>query len=319
MTSSTTQLIAATYTPFDHAGRLMLSAVARQAAHLAAAGVDGVFIGGTTGESLSLTVAERMALADAWLAPAREHGLKLIVHVGSSTLADAAALAAHADKLGVDAISAMAPSFFKPASVADLAACLAEVAAAAPATPFYYYDISQLTGVTHRSSELLERHADAIPTLVGVKYSSPDIVEFERCVAACGGRFRIYWGCDEALTAGLALGATGGIGSTYNFAAALARGVIAATAAGDPARARECQLRIVRLVDVLARHGYLRASKAVMAMLGVDAGTVRLPLRPLAAGDQAAIRGDLEAAGFVDILAPGPEHATPCGSSKSRA
>jgi N-acetylneuraminate lyase len=78
-------------------------------------------------------------------------------------------------------------------------------------------------------------------------------------------------------------------------------------------------MRIVRLVDVLARHGYLRASKAVMAMLGIDSGTVRLPLRPLAAGDQAAIRSDLEAAGFIDILAPGTEHATSCGHSTSRA
>jgi N-acetylneuraminate lyase len=299
------ELIAATHSPFDAAGALMLSAVPRQAAHLAAAGIDGVFIGGTTGESLSLTVAERMALADAWLAPAREHGLQLMVHVGSSTVADAATLAAHADRLGVDAISAMAPSYFKPATVADLAASLAEIAAAAPGTPFYYYDISPLTGVTHRSSELLERHAALIPTLAGVKHSSPDIVDFERCVAVGRGRYRIYWGCDEALVAGLALGAAGGIGSTYNFAAPLAREVMAAFEAGDMPRAREFQMRTVQLVDVLAAHGYLRAAKAVMAMQGVDVGTVRLPLRPLEPGAAAPIRSDLVAAGFTDLL-----HAT---------
>ena len=116
------ELIAATYTPFDAAGRLMLGVIPRLAAHLAASGVDGVFIGGTTGESLSLTVAERISLADAWVGPAREHGLKLMVHVGASAIADAVALAAHADGLGVEAISAMAPSYFKPATVADLAA-----------------------------------------------------------------------------------------------------------------------------------------------------------------------------------------------------
>jgi len=299
-----TELIAATHSPFDAAGSLMPAAVPQQAAHLAAAGIDGVFIGGTTGESLSLTVAERMKLADAWLAPAREHGLRLMVHVGSSTVADAAALAAHADSIGVDAISAMAPSYFKPATVADLAASLAEIAAAAPGTPFYYYDISPLTGVTLRSSELLERHADAIPTLAGVKHSSPDIVDFERCVAVAGGRFRIYWGCDEALVAGLALGAVGGIGSTYNFAASLARGVIDAVRAADMTRARELQLRTVQLVDVLARHGYLRACKAVMAMQGVDVGSVRLPMRALATDAHAPIRTDLLAAGFGDLVEP---------------
>ncbi|MFM7206394.1 MAG: dihydrodipicolinate synthase family protein [Planctomycetaceae bacterium] len=307
------ELVAATHTPFDAAGGLMLSAVPRQAAHLAAAGIDGVFIGGTTGESLSLTVAERMALADAWVAPAREHRLRLMIHVGASAVADAAALAAQADRLRVDAVSAMAPSFFKPATVADLAASLAEIAAAAAGTPFYYYDISPLTGVTLRSSELLERHGDQIPTLEGVKHSSPDIVDFERCVAAGGGRFRIYWGCDEALMAGLALGATGGIGSTYNFAAPLARGVIEAFEAGDLSRARALQIRTVRLVDVLARHAYLRASKAVMAMQGVDVGSMRLPLRPLEPGGGDAIRSDLVAAGFGDLVVPPTPGGPPRG------
>lgn len=314
-----TELIAATHTPFDAVGDLALAAVPHQAAHLAAAGIDGVFIGGTTGESLSLTVAERMALADAWVAPAREHRLRLFVHVGCSAVADAAALASHADRLGVDAISAMAPSYFKPATVADLAACVAEIAAAAPATPFYYYDISSLTGVTLRSSELLERHADAIPTLAGVKYSSPDIVEFERCVAAAEGRFKISWGCDEALVAGLALGAVGGIGSTYNFAAPLARGVIDAFHAGDIARARALQLRTVRLVDVLARHGYLRASKAVMAMQGVDVGSVRLPMRALDADGHAPLRADLLAAGFGDLLEPTAASGPPRGGRSAAA
>jgi N-acetylneuraminate lyase len=298
------EIIAATYTPFDPAGRLTPEPIPRLAAHLAASGVDGVFVGGTTGESLSLTVAERMALAEAWVGPASTHGLKLMVHVGASAIADAVTLAAHADGLRVAAISAMAPSYFKPATLADLAASLADIAAAAPATPFYYYDISQLTGVTLRPSALLERHADLIPTLAGVKHSSPDIVEFERCVAAAGGRFRAYWGCDEALTAGLVLGAAGGIGSTYNFAAPRAREVIAAFEAGDMPRARAAQLAIVRLVDVLARHGYLRASKAVMAIKGIDSGTVRLPLQPVGAADVAAIRADLEAAGFADVVAP---------------
>jgi dihydrodipicolinate synthase/N-acetylneuraminate lyase len=68
-------------------------------------------------------------------------------------------------------------------------------------------------------------------------------------------------------------------------------------------RAREAQLALVRLVDVLARHGYLRASKAVMAVKGIDSGTVRLPLQPVAAADVAAIRADLEAAGFADVVA----------------
>jgi N-acetylneuraminate lyase len=294
------QLIAAVHTPFAPDGGLRLESVAAQAAMLADGGVHGAFVAGTTGESLSLTVAERMALAEAWVGPARRHGLRLLVHVGAAALADAVALARHAGQLGVDSISAMAPCYFKPPSCGDLADFLATIAAAAPQTPFYYYDIPSWTGVTFRSSELLERHAAAIPTLAGIKYTSADLADFERCVAVGGGRYAIYWGTDEALLAGLVLGAAGAIGSTYNFAAAEALAVMDAFAVGDMPRARAAQLEVVRIVDLLAGHGYMRAAKAVLGMLGVDCGTVRSPLRPPNADELASLRRDCAAAGLFD-------------------
>lgn len=291
-------LIAAVHTPFRDDGRLATDRVAVQAGWLAAAGVDGVFVGGTTGESLSLSTAERMELVAAWVPSARQHGLELYVHVGSPTLVDSQALAGQAGSLGVAAISAMAPCYFKPASCDDLAAFLGDIAAAAPGTPFYYYDIPSWTGVTFRSSDILEKHAGRIPTLAGIKYTSSDLVDFERCVAAGGGRFKLFWGCDEALLAGLALGAHGAIGSTYNFAAAETRQVIAAFRQGDFAAAREAQLKVVRLVDAIARHGYLRASKTVMSLLGIDCGSVRPPLRGLDAAEIRELRAACAAAGL---------------------
>lgn len=305
------QLIAAVHTPFSTEGGLRLESVAAQAALLAAGGVEGAFVAGTTGESLSLTVAERMDLAEAWVEPARRHGLRLLVHVGAAALADAVALARHAGQLGVDSISAMAPCYFKPPTCADLAAFLAEIAAAAPRTPFYYYDIPSWTGVTFRSSDLLERHAAAIPTLAGIKYTSADLTDFERCVAVGGGRYAIYWGNDEALLAGLALGAAGAIGSTYNFAAAEARAVMDAFAVGDMLRARAAQMQVVRIVDLLAGHGYMRAAKAVMGMLGVECGTVRPPLRPASGDELAALQRDCAAAGLFETSAVQSGKAAP--------
>ncbi|MFM8892952.1 MAG: dihydrodipicolinate synthase family protein [Planctomycetia bacterium] len=290
-------LIAAVHTPFDSSGRLATGCVERQARSLAASGVAGVFVGGTTGESLSLTLSERMELAASWAPAARRHGLALYVHVGSLAIGDARALAEQAEALSADAISAMAPSYFKPAGCKELAVFLGQIAAAAPRTPFYYYDIPSLTGVTFRSSEILEEHLHRIPTLAGVKYTSSDLVDFQRCIAAGAGRFKLFWGCDEALLAGLSLGAHGGIGSTYNFAADKALSVIDAFRRGDLAAARTSQMGLLRLVDALARHGYLPASKAVMALLGIDCGSVRPPLRPLDAAQLAALRADCMQAG----------------------
>src|SRR5947208_724615 len=137
-------LVAATHTPFHPDGGLNLAAVEKQAEHLLRDGVAAVFVGGTTGESHSLTVEERLALAKRWAEVVRGSGLRLVVHVGANCLADARALAAQAQEVRADAIAAVAPSYFKPRSVDVLVACCAEIACAAPAVPFYFYDIPSM-------------------------------------------------------------------------------------------------------------------------------------------------------------------------------
>ncbi len=118
-------LIAAVHTPFAADGSLRLDVVEGQAEYLQSSGVHAVFVCGTTGESHSLTVDERMKLAARWLAIAQGTELKVVVHVGANCLADAAALARHAEGHGAAAIGAMAPSYFKPDSVESLVACCA--------------------------------------------------------------------------------------------------------------------------------------------------------------------------------------------------
>src|SRR2546429_672663 len=129
-----TGLIAAPYTAFHHDGRLNLTAIESQAASLAANGVAGAFVCGTTGEGVSLTVPERMQVAERWQQVAGS-SLRVIVHVGHTCLDDARALAAHAEKIGAQGVGCLAPFFFKPANAADLTLFCAEVAAAAPALP----------------------------------------------------------------------------------------------------------------------------------------------------------------------------------------
>ena len=135
-------LVAAVFSPFDTAGMLNTSVVPLQNAYLHATGVDWVFVGGTTGESLSLTLTERKALTEAWLSTSAS----VIVHVGAECLGDARAMAAHAQAHGAKAIGAMPPTFFKAANVQALAATLASICAAAPELPCYYYHIPSMTG-----------------------------------------------------------------------------------------------------------------------------------------------------------------------------
>src|SRR5262249_39706172 len=143
------------------------------------------------------------------------------------------------------AIAALSPSYFKPRSVEALVACCAEVASAAPALPFYYYDIPTMTGVSLPMPDFLAAGAERIPTLAGLKFTNSDRRAYRRCLHAGGGRFDLPWGYDEMLLAALAVGAKGAVGSTYNYAAPLYRRVMAAFAAGDLATARREQYRSV--------------------------------------------------------------------------
>ena len=128
-------LVAATHTPFDAHGDLNLAIVEKQAELMLRYGVAAVFVGGTTGESHSLSLDERLALAKRWSEVVRGTPLVLVVHVGSNCLRDARTMAAQAQSVGAAAIAAVTPCYFKPRSLDTLTACCAEIAAAAPATP----------------------------------------------------------------------------------------------------------------------------------------------------------------------------------------
>ena len=158
-----TGLIAAPHTPLHADGSLHPGAVLAQAKLLQDSGVRGAFICGTTGESLSLTLGERMVLTDVWTTAARGK-LQVVVHVGDNSLPDACALAEHAATCKADAIAVMAPNFFKP-SIDDLIAYCAAIGAAAPSTPLYYYDIPTMTGVSIPTAQLSRTGGQIDPDL----------------------------------------------------------------------------------------------------------------------------------------------------------
>jgi len=111
-------LMAATHTPMRPDGGVDLSLVEKQAELLAGCGVVGAFVCGTTGEGPSLTVDERLRLAERWAQVARGR-LKVVVHVGHLCLRDAAAMAAHAARVRADGIAMLPPFYFRCSSVSS--------------------------------------------------------------------------------------------------------------------------------------------------------------------------------------------------------
>jgi N-acetylneuraminate lyase len=290
-------LVAATFTPMHPDGSLNLALAKPIVDHLVRCGVRGLYVCGSTGEGPLLTTAERQTTAAAYVAAAAGR-LPVVVQVGHSSVVEARQLAAHAQQIGADATSAVAPYYFKPNSVKVLADCLAEIAGGAPNLPFYYYHIPELSGVSVDPVELLRHVSDKIPNFAGIKYTAPTTDEFQALLAAEEGRFCILFGRDEMLMSGLAAGARGAVGSTYNFAAPLYCRLMAAFERGDVGEARRCQSLAVAMIRVILRYRGHAGLKAAMSLVGLDCGPNRLPVVPLAPPERENLRRELDALGF---------------------
>ena len=296
-----TGLIAATFAAYHEDGAVNLEIIPAIVEKMIADGLSGVFICGTNGEGPNLTIEERMAIAEAYV-KAVDKRILVLVHVGHSSIAECRKLAAHAEKIGADAISSVAAFYFKPGSVSNLVKSMAQIASAAPNTPFYYYNIPALTGVAMDMIEFLKQAEKQIPTLAGIKYTSATLHEYHACVNYKNGKFDILFGYDEMLLPALAVGAKGAIGSTYTFAAPLYLKVMKLYEEGMREEAAATQLHAVNMVRCLVKYPPIPAQRAIMKMEGFELGTCRLPLEPLNEKETADFKASLEEIDFFNIV-----------------
>ena len=200
-------VIPAFYACYDDAGSISPERTRALARHLLDKGVKGLYVGGSSGECIYHSVAERKVVLENVMA---EVGGKLtiIAHVACNNTSDSQALAAHAESLGVDAIAAIPPIYFHLPDYA-IAKYWNDISAAAPNTDFVIYNIPQLAGVALNGSLLKEMLKN--PRVIGVKNSSMPVQDIqmwkdEGCI--------VFNGPDEQFLSGLAAGAIGGIGGT---------------------------------------------------------------------------------------------------------
>jgi N-acetylneuraminate lyase len=297
-----TGLIAAPFTPFNADYSLNLEAVPAIARHLIRQKVTGAFVAGTTGEWSSLTQGERKALTVAWRKAAGSK-LKVIVHVGHNCLADSQELAAHAEANHADAIGAIMPAFFRPPTLDDCVDYCRQIAAAAPRTPFYYYHFPEITGVNFNMVDFLPAAKKAIKSFRGIKFTYYNLMDYGSALAAAGDRYDVLFGRDEILLGGLAAGAQGAVGSTYNYCAKLHYKLIRLVAAGKADEARELEVSIQKIMALLGKYdGGIVSGKAIMAMVGVDCGPCRPPFGKFPAKKRDALRAELAKLGFFSAV-----------------
>nr|XP_057929638.1 N-acetylneuraminate lyase isoform X1 [Doryrhamphus excisus]XP_057929640.1 N-acetylneuraminate lyase isoform X1 [Doryrhamphus excisus] len=278
-----TGLVAATFTPFTSQGEVNLSEIGAYIDYLTEKqGVNSIFVNGTTGEGMSLSVAERKLLAEDWCRKAKGKLEQVIVHVGCTSLKDSQELARHAVEISADGIAVIAPSFFKPRSAEALRMYLQAVASVAPNVPFYYYHIPALTGVTVPARDLLEGIETLIPSFRGVKFSGSDLMDLGQCISHIQPHWSILYGVDEQLLAALVLGAHGAVGSTYNYLGSHMNQLVSEFENGNLAQARSIQFKMQELISFAIKVGFdVGVNKQLMMEVsGLHLGPPRLPVMP---------------------------------------
>ena len=286
-------VIPAFYACYDKEGAVSAEGVKALTRHLIAKGVKGVYVGGSSGECIYQSVAERKAVLEAVMSEAKGK-LTVIAHVACNNTADSVELAAHAESCGVDAIAAIPPIYFHLPNHA-IAAYWNAMSAAAPHTEFVIYNIPQLAGTALTMPLLAEMLKN--PNVVAVKNSSmpvQDIQMFKDAGIAARGQdgFAVFNGPDEQFVSGRVMGADGGIGGTYAVMPELFLKMNELLAKGDIDAARHVQYLADRIIYKMCEaQGNLYAvmKEILRRMYGLELGGVRAPLPNLAESDEAVV------------------------------
>lgn len=294
-------LVAATFTPFNQSGDLDLDKIKPYAEHLISKNITGIFVCGTSGEGLLLTVEERQKVLEAWMPYQGE--LKIIAHVSATSYKDSVALAAHANHVKVDAIGCMGPCYLPPKGVSELVAFNQKIAEQAVDIPYYYYHLPGVSNVHIKMNAFLKMAGKVIPNLVGIKFTSFDLMDMQECILMENGRYNILHGHDEILLSGLAAGAKGGVGTSFNLIPDLYHDIMNAFDNRDFEKARRLQLRSIEFVKLMLKYeNSVVATKAMFKLAGLDLGQCRLPLRNLSIEENQSLERDLKELDFFNTM-----------------
>ena len=281
-------VIPAFYACYDEKGEISPEGVRALTRYLIGKGVNGLYVGGSSGECIYQSVAERKVVLENVMAEAKGK-VVVIAHVACNNTADSMELAAHAESLGVDAIASIPPIYFHLPEH-GIAGYWNDISAAAPNTDFIIYNIPQLAGVALSGSLLDEMRKN--PRVIGVKNSSMPVQDIQMWKDQGGKDFVVFNGPDEQLAGGLAMGATGGIGGTYAVMPELYLKIWELVHAGKVSQAAEVQNECCRIIYAMcgAKGNLYAVMKAILKKeYGLDMGGVRAPLPNLTEADAAIV------------------------------
>ncbi|WP_101908353.1 dihydrodipicolinate synthase family protein [Marasmitruncus massiliensis] len=269
-------IYAASITPFDSDGHVNSTALVSLMEWNLKQGADGFFLGGSSAECFLLSEKERVETFEA--ASGLKDRTTLVAHIGAVSTGEAIRYAKEAKRLGFHHIAAT-PPFYYGFSARQVAQ--------------YYYDISAVVdmpvliynfpGNTNRPFDLANPDTQALfrsGAVLGIKHTNLNLFQMER-IRHLNPALTVMNGFDETMVAGLALGADGSIGSTFNFMLPHYKKIYDTYLSGDREGALALQVKANNIMEALCSVGLIPAIKYVLTTMGIDAGIPRRPFLPL--------------------------------------
>lgn len=290
-------VIPAFYACYDENGEISPERVRALTEYHIKKGVKGIYVNGSSGECIYQSVEDRKIVLENVMAVAKGK-LTVIAHIACNNTKDSVELAIHAENLGVDAIAAIPPIYFRLPEYA-IAAYWNAMSNAAPNTDFIIYNIPQLAGVALTQGLYAEMIKN--PRVIGVKNSSMPVQDIQMFCATGGSDYIVFNGPDEQFMSGRVIGAEGGIGGTYGAMPELFLKLDKLIIENKMEEARELQYDINEIIYKMCScygnmYGVIKEILRINENL--DIGSVREPLVALVEDDMPIVR---EAASMIKL------------------
>lgn len=271
-------------TPFDDNEKINHYELIKMVRYLENFSYRGFYVGGSTGEGMMMSYDERKSLFKTVIESLTNPNIMLVAHIGAPSTSAAVDMGLYAKSLGYQVVSAVAPYYY-PFKVNEIKNYYKTIAKTI-GLPFIIYNYPGASNYSLDTDAVNEIFDD--PNFIGIKHTSYDLYAL--------AKFRlekpdisIYNGFDEVLIAGLSMGASGGIGSTYNIIPEIIIGIYEKFLQGKLDEARLLQDKACRIINVLAKHGVMPSEKYLLSKKGIVMGNCRHPFSVLKESDKVAL------------------------------
>lgn len=259
-------------------------------------GVHGIFVCGSQGESFSMNYEEKKRVIAASI-DASSGRVPVYAGTGTITTAQSVKLTKMARELGADAVSVITPYFIKPTQN-EMIDHYKAIAEAAEDMPVLLYNNSTRTGVSIDPETVAK--LSEVGNIVGMKDSSADIIQTMAYIDATKGKdFTVLVGNDASIFAALASGGKGAVAATANIAPSMIVGIYESFKAGDIAKARDLQYKLLPVRKAFNLGTFPVVIKEAMNMMGLPAGPARKPIQGLSQEKKSELKKVLSNAGLL--------------------